>query len=258
MLNVFVVLLHLSFGYPQVSLGSYHNTGSNVDLIGCQYPFSLQSKERAPWNNFCLYRSVKSMFQAEFSVDIAAPGASKFKRDGHQYVALPNMSQYSIIIRNGHHTRCDAVVQVDGEKIGQWVVQAHSSITIDRPAGIARRFTFVDETSRVARTTGAVVGREMNGVVSVIFKPAKEQPVHSTPRLSAMSAQHSSLPEMRRLGSGVTVLGDESSQRFGTKRALTSREIDWQLCTEVALRLVVKTQKYIPVSPRAHYPPRLD
>lgn len=192
--------------------------------------------------------------QPDFQVDIEAPRARKFKKDGHQYVALPNMSQYSIVIRNGHSTRCDAEVHVDGEEVGQWVVRPYSTITIDRPSDMARKFTFVDEESTIARRTGAVAGDDMNGVISVIFKPAKEEraQVRSSPTMSSRSAS----PERRSLRSGVTVLGDESEQRFGTERALTSREIDWHLSTEVSLRLVIDTQRYIPLSPR--YPPRVD
>lgn len=170
------------------------------------------------------------MRQAEFTVDIVAPTAREFSIGGNNYVALPNMTQYSIAIHNNHHTRCDAEVHVNGEVVGQWVVQAHSSVTIDRPAGIARRFTFVDET-----------GGEMNGVVSVIFKPAKEKdPI-----------MYASLSSLR---SGVTVSGDTSTQRFISERALTNREIDWHMSTEVRLRLVVE----VPPAKRLPYPQRLD
>jgi len=227
------------------------------------------------------------MQPAEFTIDIQSPVARKFYRDGHTYVSLDNHSQYSIVIRNNHHTRCDVEVHVDGQEVGQWVVHAHSSITLDRPAHVARKFTFVEETSTTAKRTGAVVGGSMNGVVSVVFKPAKMLPVYAEVAyvrrreegLGASSRESSSMrapssmrasssfressPVRQRVKSGVTVLGDDSNQRFGSERALTSSEIDWALTTEVSLRLVVNADKYIPLSPTYYppsvkYPPRVD
>lgn len=201
------------------------------------------------------------MEQNVFSIGIRAPNARKFIRDGHTYVALSNYSEYKIYISNEHYTRCDAEVHVDGETVGTWVIQPHSSVTIDRPANVAKKFTFVEETSDAARRTGAVVGSDLNGLVSVIFKPAKMEPVYTS--LSTLRAPDETTSSLRKEGrsaspsrksfaSGVTVLGDRSQQTFGTERALTNREIDWALTTEVSLRLVVEQP------PRIHYPPRLD
>jgi hypothetical protein len=186
-------------------------------------------------------------------------------KDGHTYVSLDNFSEYSIVINNNHHTRADVVVSVDGEEIGSWIVHAHTSITLDRPANTSRKFTFVNETSQVAKRTGAIVGHDLNGVVSVIFKPAKVQPVYQSvaystrkesrsPRLESASFRAAS---PRRMSSGVTVLGDHSDQTFGVERALEDREIDWPLTTEVSLRLVVNDEKYVPLKPSS-YPPRID
>lgn len=218
--------------------------------------------------------------QWEFTVDIRSPSAHRFTRNGHTYVSLDNYSEYSIVISNNHHTRCDAVVHVDGKEIGTWAIHAYTSITLDRPANTRRRFTFVSETSQAAKRTGAIVGHELNGIVSVIFKPAKMQPVYqaisySTQRSSSprrMASPRSSSPSRmssppgrtsygmsspRRMSSGVTVLGDRSDQTFGTERALEDREIDWPLSTEISLRLVVNDDKYAPLT-SSSYPPRLN
>jgi hypothetical protein len=224
-----------------------------------------------------------------FSVSISADSARPFSKKGYNYVALSNGSTYAIVIHNNHDTRCDADVYVDGERVGGWVIPAYSSVKIERPADVARKFTFFEEHSSVAKSTGAVPGLESNGLINVIFKPEKHyistypdyvtlssqekstktsvrsstkplssRPLSSKPVSSGLSSPRRSINEsLSKSKAGVTVLGDDSDQRFNEVPPLRDDQIDWPLSTEISLRLVVKDrQDYISIHHK--YPPRLD
>lgn len=196
-----------------------------------------------------------------FTLSIDAHEARPFRRNGFDYVALPSGEEYAVNLHNHHDTRCDVELYVDGEHVGGFVIQAHETIRIERPEGKQKKFTFVGETSRIARSVGTVVGSVKNGLVSAIFKPQKHV-VYESIRGSAMvrrmspreSARTSAAPSF---GAGVTVLGNKSDQTFQQVRGLKDDEIDWPLSTEVSVRLVVDNERKN--SPLHHsYPPRLD
>lgn len=64
-----------------------------------------------------------------------------------------------------------------------------------------------------------------------------------------------------RYSSGVTLLGDESRQRFESTTALRDDQIDHANITEIIVRLVVEGPRYTKIPPRIEratsYPPRL-
>ncbi len=209
-----------------------------------------------------------------FSLSINAPGSEPLYKYGHKYVALRSGTTYSINVKNLHDTRSDIEVYIDGIHVGSWMMPAHSSLTLERPAHINKKFTFFEETSRVAQSTGTEIGAEDNGLINVIFKPEKQKSIYRTMNLraassletaSAASSRSSASPKFsnsiqaKSYKAGVTVLGDQSKQRFGTTSSLRDDEIDWNLSTELSIRLVVKKDtKYISLVPRITYPPRLD
>ena len=98
----------------------------------------------------------------------------KLKRKSHNYVALENNTEYKIKLVNDRSTDAMAEVYVEGDSVGTWLLPAKNSIIIDRPANIARKFTFFDETDNRARGAGVVPGEIFNGVVRVVFYPKKE------------------------------------------------------------------------------------
>jgi hypothetical protein len=234
-----------------------------------------------------------------FKVEIIAPGANRFYEDGYQYVSLSPHTEYKLKLVNDHTTRCDAKVYIDNTLVGIWRIDSNSSIIVERPQNTQRRFTFVGENSRIARQTGAISGSEDNGSVRVVFRPAKhgkyyEIPVYaieerstrtatrnggrefrleagmsefrskSPPRTStirSLSPSRDSLSSSRRYDAGVTVLGRDSHQKFEHTTALDNSDIDWNLVTEINIRLVIRNQykDYIPLSnAKDGVPPRLD
>ncbi|CAH6419542.1 Hypothetical protein POVR2_LOCUS46 [uncultured virus] len=195
-----------------------------------------------------------SSLRAHFEVQVVSAQAERFVRDGYEYVSLPSGSIYSLHLVNNGNTQCDAVVMIDNTKVGTWRIEAGDSITIDRPANINRKFTFVDESSSVARQTGNRVGDENNGLIKIAFKPAKQEQARSSPRLAGARAAAPTIMRAYspRLSSGVTVLGDRSDQEFNSISSLRDSEIDWAGVVEINIRLVVRAssrQRYVGLAP---------
>ena len=233
-----------------------------------------------------------------FTVQINATYMRPFSKSGNQYVALRSGSEYSITLHNGHDMRCDAELYIDNEHVGGYVINAHSSINIERPHEHHRKFTFFSEHSDVARDVGASIGAEHNGLIHVVFKPKKREPKYiplgddysrlsrspprmrvsgerSPPRIRAIkaskemspprstsleSARLKKLPSRDTYTSGVTVLGDRSYQEFYSVRSLLDNEIDHSLIRNIYIRLVVEHDHGRRYIPlnNHRYPPRLD
>lgn len=214
------------------------NTRLVIILINIMYIY-------VPWSNFLALEMKRSLFTLSIHADEARP----FRRNGFDYVALPSGEEYAVELHNNHSTRCDVELYIDGTHVGGFVIQAHESITVERPEGVKRRFTFFNESSDVARS------------VSAIFKPQKHilyTTSKQVPRASMLSSEaRLSAQPKEQYNAGVTVLGDRSRQTFTEVKSLLDSEIDWPLSTEVSLRLVVDNEhKYVPLS--HSYPPRLD
>lgn len=214
-------------------------------------------------------------YNTEFDVEVVAWDAQYSCVDGGRYVTLPDRSEYSLRLRNLGPTEADVEVEIDGLDMGDWRVHAHSSILIDRPSHQARKFTFVSETGAIARETGNIPGKEENGLIRVTFRPGKEHvqiigirrtftPLvggrafpKSAMRASPMESARFTvaLPPTR---GGVTVLGDESSQRFQQVSALD--EYDYERTTVIMIRLQVRGQRYVHLrgTREGVYPRRLD
>ena len=192
----------------------------------------------------------------------------KFMREGYNYVALQNNTEYKLYLGNERNTECMAEVYLEGELIGTWFIPANDSILIERPADVERKFVFVSEKSYQASSAGVVVGELTNGLVRVKFYPKKYMPVMRVAQASFAPASRSfsgaqeSLMTSKSYSSGATVLGESSSQRFGTRRRFRDDEIDSTNITEISIRLVVQEQRYIPsytsIAQRNQMPPRIE
>lgn len=201
---------------------------------------------------------------------LSSNGADKLSRDGDNYVALDNNSEYSLYLTNDKNTDCMAEVHIDGEYMGTWIIRRNSSITIDRPVNVARKFTFMKETDYRATRAGVIAGSNMNGLVRVKFIPKRNVELYSVPRsvrsaspmrsfspMSSSSAMPSSarsaapmrsfsptLASSTSYSSGATILGSSSSQEFTSTSRFADYEIDHSNITEIVLRLVVKTKQW--------------
>lgn len=206
-----------------------------------------------------------------FSVKVIAPNQDKLNRNGYNYVALNNGTEYKLNLINNRSTDAMAQVFLEGNDIGTWFIPANSNITIDRPSNIARKFTFFTETDYRAQQANVIVGDSSNGLIKVIFYPKKQyististfypiSPYRSSFVPSSLSIKPSSPRSLtNEYKSGATVLGSNSDQTFGKKERFRDDEIDWDNKTEIVIRLIVKQErnKYIPVS-NNNIPPRIE
>lgn len=222
------------------------------------------------------------VYQNGFGVKVITNGdQDKLKRGRYNYVALENNSEYELQLTNDRSTDAMAEVYIEGEHIGTWFIPQNDSITIDRPATVARKFVFFREHDRRAIRAGVTPGEFHNGLIKVVFYPKKQQYIiasplvphrATSPRLSTTSSPRSLSPapssptpssptpsSPRQLSSniaslsmvdyesGATVLGRHSHQRFSTMRRFSDNEIDWKNKTEIVIRLIAKSDNIFTV-----------
>lgn len=121
------------------------------------------------------YSNNKMVYNNGFGVKIITDGdQDKLKRESYNYVALQNATEYKLQLTNTRSTDAMAEVYIEGKKVGMWLIPAKDNITIDRPADIARKFTFFKETDKRAISAGVIPGESFNGVIRVVFYPKKQ------------------------------------------------------------------------------------
>jgi len=89
------------------------------------------------------------------------------------YITLDHNSEYKIELCNYNNVKADANIKVDGRNVGKFRINANSSIIIERPVSIDKKFTFLRENSRKANRANIEIGRDKNGLIEVIFYPEK-------------------------------------------------------------------------------------
>lgn len=170
------------------------------------------------------------------------------------YRSLLNGQEYSITCVNTYAPRCDVVIKVDGIEVGRWRIAANSSITIERPAGVGKKFTFVKEGSLLASQSG-LVSHQDNGLITATFYPEKAQVVPKNAVTASRLIPQGMIAEGPSRGAysnGGTTLGAESTQKFGTTNQLT--EIDESRITTLNLRLVVREEQPVKMQSLRNYP----
>jgi len=191
----------------------------------------------------------------DFSVDIIGNNVRNFVRNSTYFYAMPNKTVYSIKLGNGTSVRCDATVHVDGDIVGTWRINQHSSIIIKRPAKVNREFIFVSENSEEAHNTGMSKGSFNNGLIKVVFKPESMLGYHYRSSLPSYECSrsfcfssnciHDESLSMTKGGTelgvgdekGGTILGGNSGQEFG----VTSKIGCYGPETIINLRLIIDT-----------------
>lgn len=148
------------------------------------------------------------------------------------YVGMRHNCQYSILIKNYRSVLCDAEVLIDGIHVGTWRVASRGEIRVDRPVHDTGLFTFFGVDSREAREAG-IAPSESNGLISITFKPEKEQ---------------MTLASSPCYGAGATGLTGESKQRFTNAVAIVPDESRF---FTIHLRLVTHLTEIRPLAPRS-------
>lgn len=207
-----------------------------------------------------------------FEVQITSNNPVKeFQRNAGYYVALKSGSEYQLILTNNRPTICDVDLFIDGKEVGTWRINEYSSIILERPLAAQRKFTFFAENSREARDAG-IIKNINSGLITAIFKPKKTYTIPKPEVINDISAS-SVLPNetpqrlsttSRSLKSGVTLLGDDSNQKFVPVTPIDPKDIDYNNITTIMIRMVVESDyvqipSLYPVPNKTTlYPPRID
>jgi hypothetical protein len=176
----------------------------------------------------------------QFSVQIIN---AKETADG--YIEIAHNTQYAIKLQNDRSVNCAAVVTIDGQHVGTWIVPCHRNITVERPVQTPKLFTFYQLGSAEAAQAQLQDNPDL-GLISVLFKPAKQQPLAPIMSVAASSQSRS----------GGTGLSGTSNQQF-----IPARDLDYDLenTCMIHLRLIAPTLSDIqPLTPTSTpIPPRL-
>jgi hypothetical protein len=127
-------------------------------------------------------------------------------RESEGYVYLRHNTQYTLLLKNLAHTRCDAEVRIDGREVGAWRVPALKTVIIERPVHDTGRFTFYEVGSREADKAGISESDQL-GLLTVVFRP------------ETLSLRAPPQPSTSGGLAGGTGLSGQSDQKF--------RDADW-------------------------------
>lgn len=170
---------------------------------------------------------------------------------------------YKIKLRNRGSSRCDAKVEVDGVDAGTFRINGGSSVTLERPSNVAKKFTFYRGGSAGAAKAGYSKGRETNGLVKVTFIAEKDCEVflleNDNIGLRTFCAEPKGLQNQCTVNCsyspGITGLSGTSSQKFNTVGGLLNTKAP----VIIQLRLVADDNDIVPMSRNAvsstPYPP---
>lgn len=109
--------------------------------------------------------------------------AERITENGNHYFRLPNNSEYTLVLKNNRDVRCRAEVSIDGESVGNWILDPLATLRLERPVAVDRKFTFVDDKSKAAASVGVVAGKSENGLLQVKFVPEMAPVMRSSRQL---------------------------------------------------------------------------
>lgn len=133
------------------------------------------------------------------------------------YVVMRDGQAYVISLTNNNPTKCHAVVSIDGQKVGTWLLEPWQTAAIERPVDIPKKFTFFKVSSQGGMEAGLLPGESKNGLVTVEFIPAKLRAYANFREESYnddcfLDCSESNLNSVRGLGCNVNT---NSGRRYG-------------------------------------------
>ena len=204
-----------------------------------------------------------------FSIGIAAGvPVKKILRQGATYFSMPDLTEYKLLLSNDNVTRCDVTVYIDDNEIGTWRLNPRSSISIERPANIPKKFVLIKEGTNIAYQSG-IGTYDTNGLIRAVFKPELLRPKRQTryeqvvrnPQwtLGRGRYENDSYDETYQIGiqdisskrittnnmlaPAGTGLGNYSNQQFGKVNKIFN--VDRSNITTINIRLVVEEETNI-------------
>lgn len=200
---------------------------------------------------------------------IVEPG----KEDKDGYVTLEHETKYTIILGNHSRKRCNVYIEIDGESVGAWRIEAWDTIELKRPSHDSGHFTFY----KVASSEGKAIGldkvdRTRQGLISARFVPefdSFKQPksversalykdvedfddyenYRSGGRAGGCGAGTSRSRNLNSYSAGGTGLQGDSGQRFGVASRIKE---NLNNAVTINLRLVASREEPRPLKQRSN------
>jgi len=199
-------------------------------------------------------------------------GGHAIRGEASNLVAMRHGQQYTVHAQNRHNQRARFTLTIDGKQQGVWILRPRQSATFERPAKVAKKFTFFKEETAEAHAASLSTGASINGVIQCEFiaecswecdfgddlyfhtideggwgrfaAPVPQSARHA--ERCASPCAPSCAPKARRCGgrggvslsAGGTGLQGSSGQSFGTTHAIT--DTDPSTATTICFRLACK------------------
>lgn len=141
------------------------------------------------------------------------------------YVQLKHNTEYVVNLYNYSRLDCDAILSIDGSKVGTYRVPANDIFPVSRPPSVERNFIFLKLGTNEA-TQANLQATDKLGLISVEFIPASDLP---TRNIQLYGATRSGA---KGCSAGGTGLGSYSDQKFGS-----AQEIDRDYTKKVTINL---------------------
>lgn len=159
----------------------------------------------------------------------------------NRYVEMKHGTQYGVTMKNNTSKRCQASLSIDGEHIGDYIIDKYASITIHRPLHSHKQFTFYRSDSDCSFHSGIIPGRRQNGVVEVTFIPERnvytQNCFYSYDSCPSTINKNMSIDSSSRsrYSEGGTALSGHSNQEFIPVKSIS---LDYNHKVILSLRLV--------------------
>jgi hypothetical protein len=176
-------------------------------------------------------------------------------------IPLTHETEYAVCVVNRRHARVEASVEIDGKLVGKWLVPPRSSVQIERPVSVNKKFTFLKASAPEAKEAGIVEGDAFNGMIKVTCKLEQILDIDSTfgstvnqvntfglsSSSSGFSLGFGGGAPTNGVSAGATGLGAISHQQFQPTAPITN--FDPNFTREFNYRLVCKNTNYTPLQP---------
>ena len=122
------------------------------------------------------------LIKGGYSVEIISDNSRIFHNKDY-VVLIPNRTLYKIRLENLTSTKTSSIIYIDGQKVGEWKIDPFSSIFIERPLNIYRKFYFAKpkvnglSNEYIKSFTDKNIGSYLNGVIKIFFVPGYREGV---------------------------------------------------------------------------------
>jgi large subunit ribosomal protein L40e len=212
-----------------------------------------------PWTGLVL-----EGFDGQCTLGIADMQPSKNRggpAEKERVYELESGSKYAVELFNAFPVKAVAHLDIDGKRVINLLMDPHESAVIERPANVAKKFTFYSVQDAPA-DSGIQAGLAKNGAIECTFKP-HQLPLHSHATLMKTMQEHgydfsvhvqrlacgiqreSTLHLILRLRGGglgfegATTLQGKSGQRFSRARTIP---LDEHKAQQKSLLIIVKRE----------------